>query len=444
MPCRVFEFSSPDQWNELAGVLQKRNTENPKIESAVVEIIRQVRERGDDALVEYSRRFDCPDFRITDLKVPYKQLRDAALAISEEDSLLIEEAVGNIRAFHAAQVERSWFRTSPAGNIIGQEVKPVSAAGLYIPGGQGGNTSLISTLLMTAIPALEAGVKRVVVVSPPGADGKLNKYLLATAHILGISEVYAVGSAWAVAALAFGTNSIAPVDVIAGPGNIYVTCAKRLVSGRVGIDMLAGPSEILIIADEAASPALVAADMLSQAEHDPMASAVCISESGKLLKDIAAELEKLLAGLPRAEIAESSLKNWGALVKVEDLDQAVGLANLIAPEHLELMIANPWDLLGKVQNAGAVFLGANTPEAMGDYFAGPNHVLPTMGTARFSSSLSVQTFCKRINVIYSSAQYAEASAPKIARLARLEGLEAHARSAELRSVPKPQTGISKE
>ncbi|MBQ4132427.1 MAG: histidinol dehydrogenase [Desulfovibrionaceae bacterium] len=432
MPCKLFEFSSRDQWAQLAGMLKQRNTENPKIETAVKEILQQVQNRGDEALLEYSRKFDCPDFALSRLRVDRAEPAAAAAAISPADRALIEEAAANIRAFHAAQKERSWFNTEKNGSMTGQLVRPVSAAGLYIPGGQGGSTPLISTLMMTAIPALEAGVKRVVMVSPPGTDGSLNQYLLATAHILGISEVYAVGSAWAVAALAFGTESIAPVEVIAGPGNIYVTCAKRLVSGVVGIDMLAGPSEILIIADGSAPAGLIAADMLSQAEHDPMASAVCISSCDRLLKEIASELEARLADLPRAEIARASLKDWGALVRVADMQEAVELSNLIAPEHLELVVAEPWNLLGLVQNAGAVFMGANTPEAMGDYFAGPNHVLPTMGTARFSSSLSVHTFCKRINVIHSSAQYAAESAPKIARLARLEGLEAHARAAELR------------
>ena len=438
MPCRLYNFSNPEQWNQLSGLLQGRNTENPEVENAVRAIINDVRERGDAALLDYTRKFDCPGFSLDNLRVPYKELADAAATLSPDDRSLIGKAIDNIRDFHTAQVEQSWLKTRPDGSVVGQEVRPVKAAGLYVPGGQGGTTPLISTLLMTAVPALEAGVKEVVIVSPPGADGRLNPYLLATAYILGIEEVYALGSAWAVAALAYGTKTITPVDVIAGPGNIYVTCAKRMVAGQVGIDMLAGPSEILIVADQHASPILVAADMLSQAEHDPLASAVCISDSANLLKNIAVELEIQLASLPRKEIAKRSLADWGALVEVNNLEEAIGLANLIAPEHLELMVDEPWVLLGQVQNAGAVFLGANTPEAMGDYFAGPNHVLPTMGTARFSSSLSVQTFTKRINFIYSSAEYAAASAPHIAQLARLEGLEAHAHSAELRRFTKNQ------
>ena len=417
-------------------MLEGRNLSKPGVEEAVREIIDDVKRRGDDALVEYTRKFDCPDFGTANLKVPQHALAEAARTLCPDDRALIDEAIENIRAFHRAQVEQSWFRSSPNGSIVGQEVRPVCAAGLYVPGGQGGSTPLISTLLMTAIPAIEAGVKEIAIVSPPGPDGGLNPYMLATAYILGLEEVYAVGSAWAVAALAYGTGTIAPVDVIAGPGNIFVTCAKRLVSGQVGIDMLAGPSEILIIADKAASPILVAVDMLSQAEHDPLASAVCISDSDSLLKNVALELEAQVQNLPRREIAESSLDNWGALVKVNSLSEAVELSNRIAPEHLELMVNEPWTLLGQVQNAGAVFLGANSPEAMGDYFAGPNHVLPTMGTSRFSSSLSVHTFTKRMSIIYSSPEYARDSAPKIARLARLEGLEAHAQSAELRRFTK--------
>ena len=436
MPCKMFDFSGSREWKELLALLEKRHGRNQDIEKIVTGIIEEVQTRGDEALIEYTRKFDCPEFNASQLRVPHKALMEAAASICPEDRALIEESIENIRSFHHAQVEQSWFKSSLDGSIVGQEVRPLKAAGLYVPGGQGGETPLISTLLMTALPAIEAGVKEIAVVSPPGKNGTLNKYLLATAHILGLDEVYAAGSAWAIAALAYGTESIHPVDVIAGPGNIYVTCAKRLVSGKVSIDMLAGPSEILIVADEKSSPILIAADMLAQAEHDPLASAICISDSKILLESVNLELKAQMGNLPRREIAKESLTAWGALVKVRNLKEAVRLANQVAPEHLELMVESPWSMLGQVQNAGAVFIGSNTPEAMGDYFAGPNHVLPTMGTARFSSALSVQTFMKKINIIFSSSEYAQESAPKIARLARLEGLEAHARSAELRRLVK--------
>ena len=434
MPCNVFKFTNVAQWSDLSNLLAARNSNNPEVEKTVYEIIEKVRTQGDDALLEFTKKFDCPNFSLDKLRIPQSELSRAARDICPEDRALINEAIENITAFHRAQVEQSWLSSRVDGTITGQAVRPVNAAGLYIPGGQGGKTPLISTLLMTAIPAIEAGVREIVIVSPPDASGSLNKYLLATAHILGVDEVYAVGSAWAIAALAYGTNTILPVDVIAGPGNIFVTTAKRLVMGRVGIDMLAGPSEILILADKNASPTLIAADMLSQAEHDPLASAVCITDCERLLENVKLELSAQCASLPRAEIATKSLCDWGALVKVNNMQEAVELANKIAPEHLELLVDDPWALFGSIQNAGAIFLGANTPEAMGDYFAGPNHVLPTMGTARFSSALSVQTFCKKISIIYATPAFAQATASQIARLARMEGLEGHARSAELRAI----------
>lgn len=434
MPCNMFKFTNEAQWSDLSNLLEARNKNNPNIEKTVKEIIEKVRTQGDDALVEYTKKFDCPNFSLDKLRVPQSELTQAARNLCPDDRGLINEAIENITAFHRAQVEQSWFSNRSDGTITGQIVRPVNAAGLYVPGGQGGTTPLISTLLMTAIPAIEAGVSEIIIVSPPDANGSLNEHLLATAHILGVDEVYAVGSAWAIAALAYGTDTILPVDVIVGPGNIFVTTAKRLVMGQVGIDMLAGPSEILILADKNASPALIAADMLSQAEHDPLASAVCITDCERLLENIKIELNSQVSSLPRAEIASKSLCDWGALVKVNNMQEAVNLANKIAPEHLELLVDDPWSMLGSIQNAGAVFLGDNTAEAMGDYFAGPNHVLPTMRTARFSSALSVQTFCKKISVIYASAVFAQSSAPQIARLARLEGLEAHARSAELRAI----------
>lgn len=423
----------PDCWSELILLLSARSTDNPEVEEAVAAILQTVRENGDEAVVDYTRRFDCPNFLKKHLRVAGEELENAALSLEHAESELISEAIENIRTFHRSQMENSWFLTREDGSLLGQRVVPVERAGLYVPGGQGGQTPLISTLLMTAIPALVAGVPEIAVVSPPDAAGRLNKYLMATAHMLGLKEVYAMGSAWAVAALGYGTQSITPVDVIAGPGNIYVTTAKKLLMGQVGIDMLAGPSEILILADKNANPAIIAADMLSQAEHDPLASAVCLSNDADLLKKVAAELKVQLKTLPRADIARRSLADFGALALLPSLGEAVRLCNNIAPEHLELLVDDPWGLLPSIKNAGAVFMGQSSPEALGDYFAGPNHVLPTMRTARFSSALSVQTFCKKMSIINASATFAGQSAAKIATLARLEGLEAHARAAELRA-----------
>ena len=399
------------------------------VTASVAAILADVKERGLAALVEYTRRFDAPEFSEERFALPPEALARAAAAIPKEDARVIADAAANIRNFHEAQKERSWFQTRDDGAVLGQMVLPVDRAGLYVPGGQGGLTPLLSSLLMNAIPAQVAGVSEIAVISPPRADGGINPYILATAHMLGISEVYASGSAWAVAALAYGAGPLCPVDVIAGPGNIYVATAKRLLIGTVGIDMIAGPSEVCIVADASANPAWAAADMLSQAEHDPLASAVLIAADENLARAVAGELEKQTAELPRADIARASLTGYGAIFSVPDLATAMELANAIAPEHLELLVDDPWALLPLVRHAGAVFMGHYSAEPLGDYFAGPNHVLPTMGTARFSSALSVQTFCKKTSVIAASAAFARGGAEAVARLARLEALEGHARSA---------------
>ena len=359
-------------------------------------------------------------------------LEQAARDIPAESLDCIKQAADNIRAFHEAQKDRSWFLTRDDGTILGQKIEAVDRAGLYVPGGRGGNTPLISSLLMTAIPAQAAGVREIAVVTPPRADGTLNPHILAAAHLLGVHEIYRMGGAWAIAALAYGTETVAPVDVIAGPGNIWVTTAKRLVQGRVGIDMIAGPSEVLVLADDSANPEWLAADMLSQAEHDALASAICITDNEALAHAVIAELERQSATLPRADIVRKSLADWSAVVLVPDMDAAIALANRVAPEHLEVLMREPWSVLPRIRHAGAVFLGPYAPEPLGDYFAGPNHVLPTLGTARFSSALSVQTFCKRTSIIAASPAFAAANADAVARLARMEQLEAHARSMECR------------
>lgn len=415
----------------MSGWLLQRQDSGQGVEDAVRAIVDAVRSSGDDALVEYTRKFDCPDFA-PPLRVSGQEIARAAASVSVEHRELIASAAANIRAFHEAQVEKSWFITRPDGSILGQHVSPVDAAGLYIPGGQGGNTPLVSSLLMNAIPAQVAGVSRLAVCTPPRDDGKVNPHILAAAHLLDIEEVYRVGGAWSIAAMAYGTQSILPVDVIAGPGNVFVTTAKRLVQGTVGIDMLAGPSEVLVVADSSANPAWIAADMLSQAEHDPLASALCITDDPRLADSLSQALQAQCAELPRASIALRSLEDWGGIIVVPNLSVAVAVANMIAPEHLEICTRDPWAILPHIRHAGAIFLGQHCPEAVGDYFAGPNHVLPTLGTARFSSALSVQTFSKRSSVLSVSPSFLQGNADAIAAFARLEGLEAHARSVELR------------
>jgi len=420
-------------WPLLLDKLGRRLAPDARAEKDVRDILAAVRQEGDAALVDCTRRFDCPDFA-PPLRLDPEAIRAACGCIHADDMAALRAAADNIRAFHQAQKQASWFLTRPDGTLLGQKIDPVDRAGLYVPGGQGGNTPLISTLLMTAIPALIAGVPDISVVTPPRRDGTVNPYILAAAGMLGIEAVYRVGGAWAIAALAFGTDSIPAVDVIAGPGNIWVTTAKRLVQGQVGIDMLAGPSEVLILADAAANPDWIAADMLSQAEHDTLASAVCLTTDDASAQRVIASLRMQCAALPRAALAEQALDDWGAVAVVPNMDEAVALANRIAPEHLELMINDPWEILPRIRHAGAVFMGRHTPEALGDYFAGPNHVLPTLGTARFASALSVQTFTKRTSIIAASPAFSATAASPVARLARLEALEAHARSMEFRAA----------
>jgi histidinol dehydrogenase len=422
----------------LAGRAAAGGEDAAETEAAVRDILRAVRERGLAAVVEYTRAFDCPAFSADMFAVRPELMREAAQGIPDQDRSVIREAAGRIRRFHEAQKEKNWFITDPHGAVLGQMVTPLDRVGLYVPGGKGGDTPLISSLLMNAIPAQVAGVDEIAVVSPPGPGGSVNAHILAAAHELGIAEVYACGSAWAVAALAFGAGSLAPVDLVAGPGNIWVTTAKKLLLGKIGIDILAGPSEICVIADGTADPAWVAADMLSQAEHDPLAAAVCVTDSTRLAQAVQSEMERQTASLPRADIARASLRDWGAIVIVPDMALAVKLSNRVAPEHLEVCVADPWALLGSIRHAGSIFLGNHSPEPLGDYFAGPNHVLPTLGTARFSSGLSVHTFCKRSNIIAASRTFADRATGAVARLARLEGLEAHARSLEIRNE-QPET-----
>lgn len=436
MSVNRWRYPQETTWKDIQDRLAGRMNPENVVEERVRAILQDVADRGDEAVAEYTRRFDCEAFETAMIRVPDEEIEQALDNIDPQfvqDMEIVREAAVRIRKFHEAQLERSWWTTSQDGTILGQIVNPVDRVGLYVPGGQGGETPLISSLLMNAVPAQVAGVERIAVASPPRKDGSLNPYILGAAHILGLTEIYRMGSAWAAAAFAYGTNIIPAVDVIAGPGNIYLTTAKRLLIGHVGIDMIAGPSEISVVADgKAGKASWVAADMLSQAEHDALASALCVTWSEAFADELAKELDTQTEALPRSDIAREALTQWGAIVVTPDEATAIELVNKLAPEHLELMVEDPWSMLGKIRHAGAIFMGTHTPEPVGDYFAGPNHVLPTNGTARFSSALSVADFCKKSSVIAASPGYLEAHGEKVARFARLEGLEAHARSVESR------------
>ncbi len=428
-----FEVYATPEGKELFNSLRDRFVlADATCRDAVTDILAQVRTQGDDAVIEYTRKFDAPQFQLDQLKVTEQEFLRAEEEVDREIVETIAFAAGRIRDFHERELEDSWFTTRDDGTITGRMVRPVDSAGLYVPGGQGGSTPLVSSVLMNGIPAAIAGVRRRVMMTPPDGEGRVNAALLMAAREIGITEVYKAGSAWAIGALAFGTKTIAPVDVIVGPGNQFVTEAKRQVMGRVRIDMIAGPSEVLIVADSAADPAYIAADMLAQAEHDPQALAMLITTDKTLASAVTKQLDIQLPRLEREDIARRSLAARGTILLVEDVEQAIALAGDIAIEHLELQVQDPWQWLPKIRHAGAIFLGPNTPEAAGDYVAGPNHVLPTMGTARISSALGVETFVKKSSIISYSRQALLADADHIQRLAALEGLGAHANSVAVR------------
>ena len=399
---------------------------------AVADILARIRREGDAAVLDYCRQFDCPVMTPESLQVSPEEFAQAEREVDDGFRETLRFAADRIRRFHEREMEDSWMLTRDDGAITGRLVRPVDSAGLYVPGGKEGSTPLVSSVLMNGIPAQIAGVARRVMVTPPSREGRVSPALLVAAREIGINEVYKVGSAWAVGALAYGTATIPRVDVIVGPGNQYVAEAKRQVMGRVRIDMIAGPSEVLIVADETAQAAFVAADMLAQAEHDPQALAMVITTSEQLAGEIVKELERQLPQLPRADIARASLADRGVILLADNLEQAIDLANEIAIEHLELQVAEPWQWLPKIRHAGAIFLGSWTPEAAGDYVAGPNHVLPTMGTARISSALGVETFLKKSSIISYSRAALMADSDHIRRLAALEGLTAHGNSVAVR------------
>ena len=404
-----------------------RSSSSKDVSSVVSSIIKDVKTRGDESLREYTKKLDGAD--ISEIEVSKEEIKAAADSMDSEFMRVLEKAASNIRKYHSKQVRNSFVMTEENGIVLGQKIVPVSVAGIYVPGG---TAAYPSTVLMDTIPAKIAGCGSVIMVSPPGKDGKLNPAVLASAYVAGVDRVFRVGGAQAIAALAYGTETIPRSDKIVGPGNIYVAEAKKQVSGVVSIDMIAGPSEILIISDGASKAKVVAADMLSQAEHDKNASAVLITDSERLAEEVRAELEVQLPLLPRYDIARASIDTNGKIIVVDSIEKAIEVSDRIAPEHLEVCVDNPFDYLDKIHNAGSVFLGRNCPEALGDYIAGPNHTLPTSGTARFSSPLSVDDFVKKYQFSYYTQSALASVADDVAIFARREGLEAHARSALVR------------
>ena len=398
------------------------------VEDIVAEIIANVRKNGDAAIYEYCKKFDKAD--LTCLQVSKEEIDEAVAAVEPKFLEILRKAAGNIRTFHSRQVRNSFVISQENGVVVGQKIIPVDRAGLYVPGG---TAAYPSTVLMDSIPAKIAGVREVVMVTPPNKEGKINPVILAAASIAGVDRIFKVGGAQAVAALAYGTESIPRVDKIVGPGNAFVAEAKKQVFGQVSIDMIAGPSEILIVADGASNPRHLAADLLSQAEHDKLASAVLVTDSEALAAAVREELEVQIPQLERAEIARASIDNNGKIIVAEDLMQAIDIANEIAPEHLELCVDNPFDYLDAIRHAGSIFMGRNCPEALGDYFAGPNHTLPTSGTAKFSSPLGVDDFIKKTQFTYYTRSALETVAEDVAYFARQEGLTAHAKSAVIRT-----------
>ena len=396
------------------------------VEPAVTAIIADVRSRGDEALFEYTARFD--KAVLTSLEVSPAEIDEAFQTVEPEFLDILREAAANIRLFHEKQVRNS-FVINRDGVVMGQKVTPIERVGLYVPGG---TAAYPSTVLMDAIPAKIAGCEQIVITTPPGADGKVNPVILAAAKIAGVDRIFKMGGAQAVAALAYGTQAVPKVDKIVGPGNAYVAEAKKQVFGKVAIDMIAGPSEILVVADATADPRHVAADLLSQAEHDKMASAVLVTDDADFALAVQAELEAQIPLLPRSEIARASIDNNGKIIVADTLMKAIDIANEIAPEHLELCVDNPFDYLDAVKHAGSIFMGKHCPEALGDYFAGPNHTLPTSGTARFSSPLSVDDFVKKSQFTYFTKDALGKVADKVAYFAEKEGLHAHAKSAAIR------------
>ena len=422
------------KYNEVAKEdIFARVTPTVNVEAIVTDIINNVKENGDKALFEYCKKFDKAE--LTSLQVTEAEIDEAMTLVDDRFIEILKKAAANIRKFHEKQVRNSFIINDEDGIIMGQKVIPVDRAGLYVPGG---TAAYPSTVLMDSIPAKIAGCNEVVITTPPTAEGKVNPVILAAARIAGVDKIFKVGGAQAIAALAYGTESIPKVDKIVGPGNAFVAEAKKQVFGKVSIDMIAGPSEILIIADGKTNPKHAAADLLSQAEHDKLASAVLVTDSLELANAVCAELEIQIPQLSRSEIARESIDNNGKIIVADNLDEVIEISNELAPEHLELCVEQPFDYLDKIRHAGSIFMGRYTPEALGDYFAGPNHTLPTGGTAKFSSPLSVDDFIKKTQYTYYTREALEKVAEDVGYFAEMEGLTAHAKSATIRTEEKNQ------
>jgi len=435
VPIITFEPATSNHRTEAEAFILRHTTrdtqDDPMVREVSEQVVEDVRKKGDTALLEYTKKFDKAVLTAGTLKVTQAEMDEALSSISPELKTTIHRAAERIRAFHERQRQNSWFDTSNEGEILGQLVRAVDAAGVYVPGG---TAPLSSSVLMNLIPAQVAGVERIVMATPPNASGTVDSSILAAAAEAGATEIYKMGGAQAIAALAFGTETVPRVDKIVGPGNIYVTMAKRAVFGYVGIDSIAGPSDITVVADESANPVYVAADLLSQAEHDERATSILVTTSQALAEHVQEELSRQAALLERKEITYASLKNNGIIFLADNIRDAFHLANAIGPEHLEICTADPFEKLTLVRHAGAVFLGHYTPESLGDYMAGPNHVLPTDGTARFFSPLSVDDFIKKTSVLSFSQEAMERIRKDVVRFARSEGLDAHANAVEIRAL----------
>ena len=426
---RIVKLTAESKKGLLEDLLQRSPNHYGQYESAVAEIIETVKKGGDEALFSYTEKFDHCKMDAAHIRVTREEIDEAYQKVDADFVEVMKKSAANIRAFHEKQLRNSWFDPKPDGTILGMKILPIAIVGVYVPGGK---AAYPSSVLMNVLPAKVAGVERIIMTTPPGADGKVNPGTLVAAHIAGVDEIYKVGGAQAIAAMAFGTQSIPKVDKITGPGNIFVALAKKACFGYVSIDSIAGPSEILVIADETANPRYVATDLLSQAEHDELASAILITTSKTLADQVSVEVDRFVANLSRREIIEKSLNNYGYILLVDSLDEAADTANEIASEHLEILTKDPFAMMTKIRNAGAIFLGEYSSEPLGDYFAGPNHVLPTNGTARFFSPLNVDDFLKKTSIISYSRPALEKIHQDIECFAENEGLTAHANSIRVR------------
>ncbi len=425
----IIKYGDAEGKKLVNDILSRSQLENKQVQETVDAVIADIRANGDKALFAYTKKFDKFDVNADNIQLTQAEIDEAYTQVDSELIEVIKKSAQRIAAFHEKQKMNSWLEPNKNGEMLGQLIRPLARVGVYVPGGK---AAYPSSVLMNIIPAKVAGVEDIVMTTPPNAEGKVNPTTIVAAHIAGVDRIYKAGGAQAVAALAFGTESIPKVDKIVGPGNIFVALAKRSVYGYVNIDSVAGPSEILVLADESANPVYVAADMLSQAEHDEMASAILITTSEKLAGEVKAELEKQTAVLERKEIIEKSLANYGAIILVNNFDEACELSNAVAPEHMEVCTSEPFALLPKIQNAGAIFLGHFTPEPLGDYMAGPNHVLPTGGTARFFSPLSIDDYIKKSSILSFSEDAFRKLGGDVIKFANAEGLTAHANSVKVR------------